>query len=289
MALTSASVRLTAYLGVIFLAVQPSQCAVQADQAPPSLFGQTAQRVLDQRFPSRSISYLLLDAQSDRTLAQQWPDGTTPIPVGSLIKPFTAFVYAQHHRRFPVVICHGQADACWLPRGHGRLTLTSAIAESCNAYFLALGRAIRVSEANQVLATYSLPALDQQHKALTLAGLDNDWRAAPPVFAHAYLELVRRSRSGLHAGEDEEILRGMQQSAQAGTARAADVHFPVLAKTGTAQCTHHPRGAADGFTVLLFPADDPRLLLFVRLHGATGAATAKVAGQMLKALEPESP
>jgi hypothetical protein len=58
----------------------------------------------------------------------------------------------------------------------------------------------------------------------------------------------------------------------------------ALAKTGTAACSHTPRGAADGFTVILYPAAQPRLLLLVRVHGVTGAASAKVAGAMLRSL-----
>jgi hypothetical protein len=244
---------------------------------------QTAQSVLDRRFAAESISYLLLDARSGHVLAERWPDDERPIPVGSLIKPFTAFAYAQSHRQFPVVDCHGRKDACWLARGHGRLSLTGAIAESCNAYFLALARAIPVGQANQMLAAYSLPPVDQQNESPALAGLDNDWRVTPPAFARAYLKLVRAIRSG--PPSEEEIMRGMEESARTGTARAVRSEYPVLAKTGTAACVHTPRGAADGFTVLLFPADDPRVLLLVRMHEATGAATAKVAGAMLEILE----
>jgi hypothetical protein len=51
---------------------------------------------------------------------------------------------------------------------------------------------------------------------------------------------------------------------------------------------NHPRhaciGAADGFTLVLYPAAQPRLLLLVRVHGITGADSAKVAGAMLRSL-----
>ncbi|MGB0123759.1 MAG: penicillin-binding transpeptidase domain-containing protein [Silvibacterium sp.] len=275
--------RRAVWLGMVFLSVLPQEATVQANQAS-SLFGQTAQSVLDRQFSALSLSYLLLDARSGQVLAERWTNEERPIPVGSLIKPFTAFFYAQNHRQFPVVICHGKRDACWPPRGHGRMMLTGAIAGSCNAYFLALARAIPVSEANRMLTEYSLPPVDQENNARALAGLDDDWRVAPLVFARAYLKLVRAIRNGPRA--DEGILRGMEDSAQMGTARAVESQYPVLAKTGTAECTHIPRAEADGFTVVLFPADDPRLLLLVRMHEATGAATAKVAGQMLKALEP---
>jgi hypothetical protein len=65
---------------------------------------------------------------------------------------------------------------------------------------------------------------------------------------------------------------------------AALGHDAALAKTGTAVCSHRPRGAADGFTVVLYPAAQPRLLLLVRVHGITGAQSAAVAGAMLRCL-----
>ena len=76
-------------------------------------------------------------------------------------------------------------------------------------------------------------------------------------------------------------------SASRGTARGVDVLLgddAALAKTGTTVCSHIPKGAADGFTVVLYPAAQPRLLLLVRVHGMTGAETAKMAGAMLKSI-----
>jgi len=265
------------------IAAQPRQAVLHADEA--SLFGQTAQGILDRQLSAPLDSYLLLDAHSGRLLAEHWPDSSRPVPIGSLIKPFTASLYAQSHRQFPTIVCHGRRDACWLPRGHGRIALTRAIALSCNAYFLALSRALRVQDANQMLARYSLPPVTGEDKSLALAGLDDHWRVSPLTMAHAYLKLVHDSRRGPRADADERILRGMQESARIGTARAVNSRYPVLAKTGTAECTHTPRASADGFTVVLFPADDPRLLLLVRRHGTTGAKTAELAGAMLQALE----
>lgn len=282
MAIAGTIARCAACVTLVVLAAQPREAVVRADA---SLFGQTAQKILDSRLPSALDSYLLLDARSGEVVAEHWPDEQRPMPVGSLIKPFTAFFYAQGHGEFPTVVCHGRSDECWLPRGHGRIGLERAIADSCNAYFLALARAISVQDANRWLALYSLPPVSEKDKAQALAGLDDDWRVPPVAFARAYLKLVREIRGGPRAAEDEVILRGMEVSARMGTARAVESHYPVLAKTGTSACTHSPRASADGFTVVAFPADEPRLLLLVRRHGTTGAATAKLAGEMLRALE----
>jgi cell division protein FtsI/penicillin-binding protein 2 len=102
--------------------------------------------------------------------------------------------------------------------------------------------------------------------------------------ARAYLELVRRrDQPGVR-----EVLAGMALSAKQGTGAEVDRALPfadALVKTGTAPCTHFKRAPGDGFTVVLAPSDDPRILLMVRVHGVPGARAAKIAGQMLRHIE----
>jgi cell division protein FtsI/penicillin-binding protein 2 len=56
----------------------------------------------------------------------------------------------------------------------------------------------------------------------------------------------------------------------------------VLAKTGTAACVAERRDAGDGFAVVLEPAEQPRIALLVRVHGAPGASAAKSAARILR-------
>lgn len=280
MAVVSPTLSIIAIVAIA-LCLSPAAGAQAAE--PSALFAQTAQSTLDRDFPSESISYLLLDAQSGSVIAERWSGADIPIPVGSLIKPFTVLAYAQTHAQFPAVVCSGQRDSCWLPRGHGRITLTDAIAQSCNAYFLHLAREVPLDRANAVLASFALPPVSMADKSVTLAGLSNDWRVSPLSLGRAYATMAREP----HA-RSAQVFRGMRASANAGTARAVSVALPgsnALAKTGTARCTHTPRGAADGFTIVLYPADDPRVILLTRHHGVTGAATAATTGQMLRTLE----
>src|SRR5580658_6704258 len=58
-----------------------------------SLFAQSAAEALSRDFPSSDISFLLLDAHTDRVLASRWDHPDAPIPMGSLLKPFTALAY----------------------------------------------------------------------------------------------------------------------------------------------------------------------------------------------------
>ena len=112
-----------------------SMCALPLQSA--SLSEQSAVLSLERAFPEPSVSYLLLDAVNRRLIGERWDHPQQPVPMGSLIKPFLALAYGETHDfRFPIVTCDG--SHCWLPQGHGRINVTTAIAQSCNAYFLAL-------------------------------------------------------------------------------------------------------------------------------------------------------
>ena len=263
-------------------------CPAPAQQAAePQLFSQSAQAVLERDFPSTDLSYLLLDS-SGKVLAERW--ATPPeiaqqvVSPGSLVKPFLAVAYGdQHDGRFPTVLCRGTESRCWLPRGHGNLGLEEAIAQSCNAYFLELAAGLDRRRAAETFTRYELAAPPIAASAESLAGLGSAWKEPPLAWARAYLQLVNEQQSPAQS----RIVKGMLDSAERGTARAVDAALgrnAALAKTGTAACSHTPRGAADGFTIILYPAAQPRLLLLVRVHGVTGAASAKVAGAMMRSL-----
>ena len=101
------------------------------------------------------VSSLTIDVRTREVIEQNWRDAETPVPVGSLVKPFTALAYGETHGfRFPVFTCLGDAGHCWLPQGHGRMGIATAIAHSCNAYFLELARDVH----SEALATVAEPA-----------------------------------------------------------------------------------------------------------------------------------
>jgi hypothetical protein len=250
-----------------------------------SLFAQSAAAALNHDFPSRDISFLLLDAHTDRVLASRWDHPDAPIPMGSLLKPFTALAYGeQHDYRYPNHICRGTSSGCWLPRGHGNIDLTSAIAQSCNSYFRMLTADLTADDVSPTAARFGLDLPGSETSGAELAGLGTRWRTSPLRLARAYLELARQRRQPAVT----QVLDGMALSARQGT--GAEVHrafpFPdALVKTGTAACTHSRRAPGDGFTVVLEPADNPQLLLLVRVHGVPGARAARTAGQMLRRIE----
>ena len=247
-----------------------------------SLFAQSAAALLQRDFASPEISYLVMEAKGGRVVAERWNDPQQPIPVGSLVKPFTAIAYARTHDRFPEHACPG-GRACWLPRGHGKLDIERAIALSCNAYFHALASELSPAEGQEQLRTFDLQLPAAGPTTEQMVGLDPSWKIAPLTIARAYLELARHplDRGG------HEVLAGMAESARAGTGRGVDRGLSggaALAKTGTAPCTHGT-APGDGFAVALYPADAPSLLLLVRVHSVPGAHAAVVAGQMLHELQ----
>jgi len=286
------AIRNLALLLIASLLAQPPSSgetwAPVSDRANPSrtsLFAQSAGQILNRDFPSGAISFLLLDAPTGRVLASRWDSPEAPIPLGSLVKPFTALAYGEHHGfRYPAHTCRGTATGCWLPRGHGNVDLSSAIAYSCNSYFRVLTAKMTAAEVSPTALRFGLEPPAPETAGAALAGLGNRWLISPLNMARAYLELVRRrDQPGIR-----EVLAGMAQSAKQGTGAEVDRALPypdALVKTGTAPCTHSQRAPGDGFVIVMAPSDDPQILLMVRVHGVPGAQAAKVAGQMLRRIE----
>jgi hypothetical protein len=248
-----------------------------------ALFAQSAQAALARHWSAAAaptVSWLLLDARTGSLLASRWPDRDIPLPLGSLTKPFVALAYARTHTAFPVITCHGTQGSppfCWLPAGHGPLTIQNAIGYSCNAYFLSLAGETTQSALEAVAHDYFLPPPPASSTPAIRIGLSLGWNIAPTDLARAYVRLWMRP-------EAQPILAGMHVAAQRGTAKALHA-TDALAKTGTAPCLQHCIASGDGFVVLLTPSANPRLLLLVRKKGTTGSLTAATAALMLHDLQ----
>jgi cell division protein FtsI/penicillin-binding protein 2 len=264
----------------------PSGPAPQSSPPSKSLFSQSAGQLLDREFPDPNVSFFLLDAHTGFVLSSRWEEPQKAIPLGSLVKPFTALAYgAEHGYQFPEHVCHGEASGCWQARPHGSLDLVSAMAYSCNSYFRALAATLTGDQLDPVAKQFGIEAPDANLTGPPLMGLGSDWRISPLRMAHAYLELVRRrEQPAVH-----EILAGMAQAASRGTGSIvgrALPHSDALVKTGTAPCTHLRPAPGDGFTIALVPADQPEILLMVRVHSVPGSVAAATAARMLARLEP---
>jgi cell division protein FtsI/penicillin-binding protein 2 len=113
--------------------------------------------------------------------------------------------------------------------------------------------------------------------------LGNDWKIAPVALVRAYEELLQRSAEPAVS----QVLAGLKLSGERGTAsgvaRALNGQAS-LAKTGTSPCIHDDaaqRSNGDGYALVLYPADQPRYTLLVRVHGVPGRVAANLAGEIL--------
>jgi cell division protein FtsI/penicillin-binding protein 2 len=261
----------------------PRQASARGES--DSLFAQSTRSLLDREFTDANLSYWLVDLQTGEKIASRWDHPERATAVGSVVKPFAVLAYARHHDEFPTFVCRGSADRCWLPRGHGAMTVTSAIAQSCNAYFRKLSRQLPREDVDDAISRYGAGELAKDTQTGTYYGLGTDWRMSPEQMSAAFKALTVSEDRGA-----AEVRRGMMLSAREGTAQAIGkvVRGGALAKTGTAPCSHSAKAAADGFVVVMFPAESPRNLLVVRVHGTTGAKSAEVAAKMLRRIEEQA-
>src|SRR5580658_8668266 len=167
----------------------------QSNRANPArtLFAQSAGTILNRDFPDHNISFFVMDPATGNVLASRWDNPDVPIPLGSLVKPFTALAYGEQHSfRYPAHVCRGTATGCWLPRGHGNVDLSSAIAYSCNSYFRLLTANLTATDVAPTARRFGLEPPTQGTAGSELAGLGNHWLISPLNMARAYLELVHR-------------------------------------------------------------------------------------------------
>jgi len=217
------------------------------------------------------LNYIVVDVRTRQVIKQDWPDAEQPIPVGSLVKPFTALAASG---AFPEFFCQGASDHCWLAKGHGSLGFREALAHSCNSYFLQLARDVDPDSLAVVAAKFGIPPPDADTPEAKI-GLGSNWQISPLALARAYCELTERRAEPRVA----EILVGLKLAAESGTASA--IGQGTLAKTGTAPCVANRKHKGDGFTIVLAPANAPRIALLVRVHGVPGAEAAKSAALLL--------
>ncbi|MBI4467740.1 MAG: tetratricopeptide repeat protein [Acidobacteria bacterium] len=229
---------------------------------------------------SADTTFLLMRARDGSLITSRWDDPERPLPLGSLLKPFAALAYGETHAfDYPQLLCRGTADQCWLPHGHGRVTLDRALAHSCNAYFHVLTTQLNGDTMSAVARRFGLGNRDAGVSAGAFIGMGKGWKVAPIRILAAYCELAkRRGEPGV-----SEIVRGLSISSRQGTGRAIGDALPgldLLAKTGTAPCTHLPNEPGDGDVVVLYPSDGSGVAVLLRAHGVPGAQAASLLAEM---------
>jgi cell division protein FtsI/penicillin-binding protein 2 len=132
-----------------------------------------------------------------------------------------------------------------------------------------------------VLSRYGVNATDSTDFPSAKIGIGKGWKVSPLEMARAYLALASRSSDP----GTEDLAAGMLLSARLGTGSAVDSALGgnrARVKTGTAPCLHAHKLPGDGYAVVLYPAESPRFLLLVQVHGVPGSKAAVTAGRMMR-------
>lgn len=212
------------------------------------------------------VSWLALHGSAETI---DWPNAAQPRSVGSLLKPFLAFAYLSTHREAPAIECLGRRAGCWKLQGHGRQDIVSALANSCNAYFLEMTAGVNRAALDLTCLRFGLSPPARSWSSRRLIGLDEGWPQEPMAIARAFAGLARDSADQ----PVQTVLSGMLRCSLSGTAQA--VGLPCFAKTGTARCSHVPGGDGDGYALGMYPVDRPRSVVLLMRHNTTGANAAR--------------
>lgn len=244
-----------------------------------------------------------------------------PTPAGSLLKLFTAWALLDAgasaddiYTCAPSSVAIPSTKSCWYKPGHGNLAFAQALAFSCNAWFrqwlaehdpapaLALFARLRLAD------DATLAALERPADALCgfTAEIRPTMRTLAAAAACLFTGGIRLDLDGVKAGERgravdrltiasatlRHIRAGMAEASREGTgirtASSAGL-AGALSKTGTsphlrADGNNIDPAATDGWCLVLYPADKPRLLILVLQPGGRGALqAADAAAVILKA------
>ncbi len=209
---------------------------------------------------------------------------------GSAIKPWTALALLRSGvvtgreriecRR--VVPGYGPRFACSHPPLARPFGLRTALAESCNYFFLTVSQRLPRSAWIGTLASYGLhpdPYSSRQNLPLMAIGVAGI-HVTPWTLLQAWRKLVWRMS---HSDDpDLQLVRqGLIECVRNGTGRAAGVPgWQVMGKTGTA--AEVPDGRTHAWFLAAAPAQDPRILVLVATATGSGEGDAAViAGRVL--------
>jgi len=228
---------------------------------------------------SESESHPLMD----RTIQASYPPGSTwklAVAAIALKRGLVTF-----RSRMPIP-CRGGLQygnrffRCWSPGGHGELTLTDAIAQSCDVYFYQLGLKVGLTSLLEEAGAWGFRArtgIDLPGEVLPRfpAGTDyydryygpRRWTSAVTLnLAIGQGENAQTLvNSSLSLDLTPDQLAGLRQAlinvVERGTARGArryDSTLTIAGKTGTAQ---NPHGPAHGWFIGFAPADKPEIVV----------------------------
>ncbi len=197
---------------------------------------------------------------------------------------------------------------CWDPRGHGSLTVSEALAQSCNVHFYQLGWELGSATLSQWLRRFGLarrlpPDAEAAPSPLLATGQLPNWQVDPwdvlvygAAIARRGLPLEGKLRIpaiSLREAVWDEIHAGLRLAALSGTCRGiAPEGIPVAAKSGTVlnpQRVGQQALWAEDFQAWLlafWPLPHPERLLVFHLHqGKAYEAAIPIARRLIESLD----
>ncbi|GAB4218424.1 MAG: hypothetical protein OHK0012_27400 [Synechococcales cyanobacterium] len=214
-------------------------------------------------------------------LSQPLEQINTPRQPGSLIKLLTAQVALETGVTSPTrqFSCPGWLELppplgrfpCWDPRGHGDLTLTQALAHSCNVHFYELGQRLGSRVLEHALHNQQLIAPTEPVEGVTLApwlatGQDPQLHCTPLALL-TWLMRVAQGQ-GMYGGRHGDLIRtGMVMAVESGTCKGLFHPGGLAAKTGT--ILSHQR--FQGWVGAFWPRAQPRWVMLVFVQDGRAA------------------
>jgi len=190
---------------------------------------------------------------------------------GSTFKLIAAQIY-QEKKMKELYLCRGHQKIngknlfCWKSEGHGWLSLSSALEQSCNLFFVQLTQKIAVSDWIEKLKFYFPSQRNRQlysriEFAKSMIGDNPRIRLSPQEmfdFWEKYLQ-------GIQKNSDQEILQALKQIQEEGTLKR--LRYSILGKTGTSD-SGLKSFKTDAWILGAYPSEHPRYLFLVFMRNA---------------------
>ena len=212
-------------------------------------------------------------------------EAAVPRPVGSLQKPWVVAAWAEAHPdAAPPLLDCTKASGCWRPSGHGRVDLPRALAQSCNAYFLALARATPEEARARALesAGFELERPLSPEATIGLGPLASLPRIAPAALLRAYRDLLAEPWPA-HDDLRRALVDGMRAAALDGTGAPLG-RRGWLVKTGTVPSLEGRPLATSGWALAASAGGES--LSLALLSDGTGREAAAALGETLEGPRP---
>lgn len=174
-------------------------------------------------------------------------------------------------------IINGKKIYCWNPNGHGKNNIETALAQSCNLFFLNYSKKLKSED---ILKYYKLYKIDDSEINLPKSGLntnlalgvDQKLLVSPMGMLSMASTLAGAKKLDISPSTLSRIKNGMILGAKEGTSKLFyKKGYSVAAKTGTAP---YGKSGKHGWVIGYYPANNPKIAFCVFIMDGTGFSDA---------------